>query len=245
MAKYKYNLSYIENGEIIPIRKLHEVFVECPLDNIDGFTSLFNSEIELINFLKLTNVIPTTVNKLYVSHNKVVNDKVIQNIINDGDILIFNKDKNKLNEDYIYAMFNKLTRLENNDNLRILCDLYIKKYTVPNDKKNEKRCTHFNRMVNVLNNMYMYTINRINYVYDTGAYLEDSKFNKNLNDFIEKEFFSKTKQGKTLRYRNLRDFIIKLKYVTGEYNIDRRHDYLDYNINDEEKIYTLKPDKKV
>ena len=217
MSKYKYNLSYIDNGIIKSIdlqlfstlskKDLHEI------KNIDELTTIYNSEEELLDNLKFLNLIPNNINKLYLTHN--VNGEEI--IGYNGDILLFKKDKEKLDIRYIKNVFENYK--EEPNKLLILARQYLKKYN-----KSE------GMMLKVKDLIFYANLKRessFNYLCSD----EIEELNGTIDNFINTEFYDKTKQDKTIRYSNIRDFVIKEKYVEAEYNISRLHDYLKYNNN--------------
>ena len=217
MSKYKYNLSYIDNGIIKSIdlqlfstlskKDLHEI------KNIDELTTIYNSEEELLDNLKFLNLIPNNINKLYLTHN--VNGEEI--IGYNGDILLFKKDKEKLDIRYIKNVFENYK--EEPNKLLILARQYLKKY---NKSKG--------MMLKVKDLIFYANLKRessFNYLCSD----EIEELNGTIDNFINTEFYDKTKQDKTIRYSNIRDFVIKEKYVEAEYNISRLHDYLKYNNN--------------
>ena len=243
MAKYKYNLSYIEDSKIIPI-KLGKDFTECSLKNMDSYTGIFRNEEELLMLLKYMHLIPADIDKLYISYNKEVDGKTYQNIIYDGDILLF-EDENKFSKEYINYIFNLLSRRENLSLLRKLFELYYKKYNVNEynlsiEELKQKKYKHFKNMHKRVLKLYQVIYRKENNIFETEKYLDEIEFDGYIDEFINKEFYRTTKEGKTLIYSSVRDFIIKLKYVHGLYDIDREHKYLDYNEFNNKRL-TLNP----
>ena len=230
MKKYKYNVSYIENGIVKPLKFNGKNLFDSDLKTIDRSTVKLKDEEMLLLYLKEVKMIPKYIDKLYISYKVENEDK--QHIIYDGDILLFSEDKDKFNYEYILKMFDNLKR--NRNELLKLCQLYTKKYSLPKEKLEIKKYKHFKNMLKRIKSIAEYVRRNENIFLDSGNFLEEIKLDKYIDEFILKEFFSETKNGNVLKYSNLRDFIIKLKYVSGEYNIDRSHDYLEYNETEKE-----------
>ena len=219
--KYKYNLSYKKNDIFIPI-EINNISGKS-LKIIDGFTSVFENEDSLLTLLKMLGKIPNDVDKIYITHTDEINNITLEQMAYGGDVLLFNKDYKKLNKSYIPYMFELFK--QNLEEFSKLCDLYVDKYTLPAEKKKLKKYTHFNKMLDRVNKIRLH-LRRKEYLYfDTGAYLEEIDFEKDLDIFIKKEFYIDTKDGIKINYSNLRDFIIKVKYALGKLDINKKEDY--------------------
>ena len=226
--KYKYNISYIYNDEIIPLKFNGKNLFDSDLKTIDNSCIILESEEELLYYLKGIYNIPKSVNKLYITHTEIVNNMEVEKIIYDGDILLFKSDKDKYNASYIGKLFNYFKLRKSTYLLEQLFKLYYRKYNLPEYKLKQKKYVHFLNMLNRVKQILLLIEKRKDNIYETNPKLEQ-KLQKALEEFYNKEYFSYTKNGKSLRYANLRDLIIKVKYVNGEYDINRKHTYLDYN----------------
>ena len=219
MATNKYNLSYLEeNGKLVPANKKGKNIFESNLESIDNATTSFETESDLIDFLKAIDAIPTNVDKLHITYNKKDEDgKILQERVGYGDRLFFKKDKKKFNYDYVIAMFEYYKN--NPDELLKLCDLYINKYTLTDEQKREvnykHKYKHFINMLERVRRLVEYADLKKNYYFETCHYTIAMEYEDDIKKFINKEFFRpKTKQsGVKLNYSNLRDFIIKSDIV--------------------------------
>ena len=221
-----YNLSYVKNNIVTPIdlSNVPELSREDihSIRAIDKFTMLFDNEDELIGYLKTRGLVPNdpTIDKLYISRTVKTEHAISENIIYDGDLLLFKGDLNKLNIAYVQ---NKLDDYKRRPGfLRVLGHMYKVKY------KNAPK-------------MYSYSSILSDYgraLTEQGLDIltigEHGEFEKDLDLFVKKEFYVPGEEN-ILRYRSLREFIIKTNYyidapLAVRLDYDRRHSYCDYNV---------------
>ena len=226
--KYKYNVSYIKDGEIIPLKYKNKKMFDSDLRTIDRSTLILSSEGEVLYYLKGMKLIPEDVDKLYISRTEIINGEEVENIIYDGDILLFEEDKNKFNTEYIQKTLSFFKSRINISTLAKLFELYYKKYNLPKYKLEQKKYIHFANMLNRVKKILLLIDKRLNNIFEVDPEVE-KKLDKAIEEFYNKEFLNITKNGTTLKYGNVRDFIIKVKYAYGEYDVDRKHTYLDNN----------------
>ena len=218
MATYKYNLSYLdENNNMIPSNKDGKNIFNSSIEMLDNATTNFDSYGDLINFLKVINAIPQTVNELHITYNKKDdNGNIVQESVNYGDILFFKNDKKKLCYDYVLSMFQYYK--EHPDDLLKLCSLYVNKYSLTDEQKEEPdykhKYKHFINMLNRVKILVQYANLKKNYYFETCHYTITLDFEKDIKNFMIKEFFRpKTKSGLKVNYSNIRDFVIKSNIV--------------------------------
>ncbi len=210
--KRMYRLSYIDkNKKIIPIDLTGcENYINGDIQFIDSVTMKFSNEKELIDEMILAELVPSYVTKLYVSYD--VEKGKYQNIIYDGDILLFSNSLIRTNIRYA-EMAMKRYKLDP-INLMKLGRLYLKKY------ENKKG------MNSISYGLISYANLIISGDYYSLSNSEKVEINEYIQNFVKHEFYNSN--GK-VRYKALRDFVIKVMYVDDIYDISRRHDYLNFN----------------
>ncbi len=210
--KRTYRLSYIDkNNKIVPIDLTGcENYIKGDIQFIDSVTMKFSNEKELIDEMVLAELVPSYVTKLYISYDE--GKEKYQKIIYDGDILLFSDSLSRTNIKYAEKAMKRYKF--NPIDLMKLGRLYLKKY------ENKKG----------MNSISYGLISYANLVASKDYYSlsndEKIEVDEYIQNFVRHEFYSSN--GK-VRYKALRDFVIKIMYVDDIYNINRRHDYLDFN----------------
>lgn len=101
----KYRLCY-EEYEILKsidlslIKNIKEPITT--IETIDSITTKFDTEEDLINYLKRINLVPSTTDKLYISIDKKINNNVVLNKkIYNGEYQVYSDNKDYLNVSFI------------------------------------------------------------------------------------------------------------------------------------------------
>lgn len=209
--KYKFRLSYKDNEEFIPIdlgklQCLKDLDV-TEIKTIDNFTTSFKSYGEILEFLKRNKLINDSVQELFITIDSKENGKVVQKPYNYSDNIFTERDRNRLNYSYVYG------------------------YILGNIKDGE-----LNDIINHYQNLYTHKkfwfIERMSYIIkEDGPYsLNNAEYNEyydKLKEFINFVFYKKTKDKKTIYYKNIRDFICLLDKIK---NIKLENgDYKEYD----------------
>ena len=224
--KKTYRLSYIDkNNKIVPIDLTGcENYIKGDIRFIDSVTMKFSNEKELIDEMILSELVPSYVDKLYISCD--MEKGKYQNIIYDGDILLFSDSLGKISISYVDKIMNKYE--SSPVELMKLGRLYLKKY------KNKSG------MKSISYGLVAFANDKSSGTYYSLPASEKNEVDGYISNFVKHEFYSSN--GK-VGYKSLRDFVIKIMYVNGIYNVDRMHDYLDFN-NYQCSVKTLKPSIK-
>jgi len=195
MAKYKFRISYIDNGILIPIKLdkleiLKDVKI-TEIKEIDGFTTKFDNIDKLLEYLKQNNLIPINVDKLYITIDNKIDNDVKQKPYIYKEKQFFKKDIDRLKYSYIYKLVKN--KMRNGYFILKIVRHYQKIF------KNKDFSTLFNICSGIGRNGY-YSLTpseEIEYILELDRFL----------DFI----FLK-KDGKT-NYKNVHDFMC---YLYGE-----------------------------
>ena len=219
-----YNLSYVKDDRVIPI-DLSGIYAHYDVDihsikTLDDFTISFPDQETLVEYFKVLKLIPNEddINKIYMSHTVKKNNKISENIIYDGDILLFQNDRIHLDIEYVKYILDKYR--DEPVKLKDLGELYLSKY-----RKTPS-------MARVACGLYGYGKIKTEVGFRCLSNSEIMQLESDLREFIDKEFYrkSKDKKEKTVKYQNVRDFLIKQKYAEGLYNIHRTHSYNRFNV---------------
>lgn len=219
----KYRLCYLGYGgyKSIDLSKLEclKGFKVTDIKVIDDFTTNFESEEELIEYLKKNGLIDSSVKKISITVDKKENNNVINKKIYNGEKLMFKNDKKYLNASYIYQWL--INNRNDYDAISIICDNYINKYKNAYNRIDGSSfilglfTSILNLAIKLKNNKESMSLRQIN------------EYNDSISDFIDLEFYKidkeklkyegkivkkKDSDGKYLKsYRNIHDFINVLK----------------------------------
>lgn len=244
----KYRLCYEEYGilksiDLSLIKNLKEPVTT--IETIDSITTKFDTEKELINYLKRINLVPNTTDKLYISIDKKINDNVVLNKkIYNGEYQLYSDKKDYLNISFIEKWIYK--NKDNYDYIISIAKNYIEKYQ-----------NAYNRITGA---SYILTIFKTLEYY--AKLLKDNTFTNTvkgdyenlIKEFIEIEFYKYDKvklsnerkiiikrdkiNKKITNQRNIHDFIILITNMCKELNndyISDNNDILNNIIKEEYK----------
>lgn len=202
MAKYKFRLSYKNNGVLIPIElnKIEELknIDITDIKEIDSFTTKYDSLELLITNLKLKKLVPDNINELFVTIDKKDGKNTIQQLYTFNKTLFFSKDKHKLFTSYGYRVIKD--NINNGEFLHNIIKFYVSKYPHKNFRIIEG---------------VSYSVKR--YGYHGLTPTEYQEFEKELEYFINYIFTTKNKDGiRKNDYKKLRGFLC---FVAGEHPI--------------------------
>ena len=191
------NIDLIDKAFIdrkINVRKLksNKFYDTTKLDFIDHFTTMFKNDEELLSFFKYINLIPNTVNKLYVSTDDKENNK--QKEYDYPEKIFYQNESNLLSKEYI--MYTIKSNMKNGEFIDNFATYYYNKYK-------EK----YPKLASICNYLCIYAKN-IKYGYGTFTPFESEDYTKCVDEFISLQFFKKDKNGNyDINYKNIRDFI--------------------------------------
>ena len=220
MAKYNYNFSYIDKGNIKRINVDGKWGSFASIEQVDKFTTHFENEEKLLEHLKRIHVIPNYVNKIYISYDIEEYGMCGQRIKFDGHVLLFKNDvmflkdeKGKTTTKHVYYVFNLYHT--NYDKLLKLANLYVNKYKNSNEA-----------MYNRAKGFRKYALSLTDRDFTRSEIDEMYEYYK---DFFDIEFFRYSKGKKIPKYGSVRDLLVKERYVEGIYDIDNIPDFSIYN----------------
>lgn len=251
----KYRLCYEEYGilksiDLSLIKNIKEPITA--IETIDSITTKFDTEEDLINYLKRINLVPSTTDKLYISIDKKINNNVVLNKkIYNGEYQVYSDNKDYLNVSFIEKWIYK--NKDKYDYIISIAKNYIEKYQ-----------NAYNRITGA---SYILTIFKTLEYY--AKLMKDNAFTNNvkedyenlLREFIEIEFYKYDKvklsrerkfvikrdktNKKITNQRNIHDFIILITNMSKDLNDDyilESNDTLNNNIKEEyidEEFLTL------
>lgn len=196
--KYKFRLSYKDGSKLIPIDFKDVEFLgetsKTEIKTIDEFTTHFEYYEEMIDYLKQNCLIPSNVDKLYVTFDVKQDNKVYEQLYAYNKTLFFKGDIERLKYSYIYKYFRD--KFENGAFMEHIVEHYEKKYI-------HKNFTTLKVLARAIKDDGMWTLESD----DRSLYFEE--FDKFL-DFL---FKKKTKKGVETNYKNIRDFLC---FIGGE-----------------------------
>ena len=234
MAKYKYNLSYYDKitGKYIPLNLNSNTRADSTLEVLDKITTNFECLENILSYYKAVKLIPEDINDLFITRSLVLNDGTVsQVLVYNSDKIMYKKDIEKLNFDYVRNLIEVFKK--NPDDLLKLCDLYITKYSLSEEKKQEKnyetKYKYFIKMLERVKLLVRYAELEKEKYFDNCSYYKKAEWDRYVKDFMIKEFFRDTKDGKKVNYPNIRDFVIKSDIVL---NVKKKIE--EQNIDEEE-----------
>jgi len=215
--KYKFSLSYLSNNKFIPVDlskidflrefKLNEI------NTLDEFTTYFESYDKMLSYLKDNKLIPDSVNRLYVTFESKKDKLIKQELYAFNKTLFFNDDKDYLKYSYVYRYFRD--RIEDMIFMENIIEFYEKKYIY-------KKFDSLKNFVNLIKESGLSNLSPSS----QSTYIEE------ITHFLDFIFYSKTKKGDKVNYKNVRDFLC---YIKGEKPIKVKEivkDYGNISIND-------------
>ena len=251
----KYRLCYEEYGilksiDLSLIKNLKEPVTT--IETIDSITTKFDTEEDLINYLKRINLVPSTTDKLYISIDKKINNNVVLNKkIYNGEYQLYSDKKDYLNISFIEKWIYK--NKDNYDYIISIAKNYIEKY-----QNAYNRITGASYILTVFKTLEYYAKLLKDNTF-TNTVKED--YENLLKEFIEIEFYKYDKiklskerkiiikrdkiNKKITNQRNIHDFIILITNMCKELNNDyilHNNDILNNNIKEEytdEEFLTL------
>lgn len=205
----KYNLSYYYKNKLVKVdlSKLN-VFDGKDINSlevIDKFTTVFNSENELLTYLIGKGILNHKPMHIYITKTKKNKEtkEDEEYIIYKGEKILFNDSKDMLNISYIESFIEE--NKKNKYFMSIISKNYLNKYT----KDGEPVSKHITGLFKTLLDLSR-EIDNIGYM---NLEIDDRvKYDEYIREFIELEFFKTLKEGRKINYRNIHNFIEFIKY---------------------------------
>lgn len=198
MGKYKYRLSYEENGVLIPIKLENIEYLTTgdmtDIKDIDNFTTMFYNLEELLFFLKSELLIPQDTYRLFITFDKKNGKKVEQQLYAYPNKIFYEKEKGFLNSNYIYSVI-----INNAYDGKFIQDIVLhlnKKY---DNRRNFSNIDRISKKICEFGNVLTPTETKLYYC--------------ELERLIDKEFYKKKNKKTVPNYKNIRDFIC---FFSGE-----------------------------
>lgn len=202
--KYKFRLSYKEGNKYIPINLNNIDFLsdinKTEIKAIDEFTTHFETKEDMLNYLKLHNLIPTYIDALYVTFDVTKDNKLYEQLCAYNKTLFYKGDKERLNDSYINNYF--LNKFENGAFMLSIIEHYERKYP-------EKKFVTLKSLVRAIKEGGLWSLDP----YDRNVYSYEFY---NFIDFLfktEKKNPTTNKKEKKFVYKNIRDFLC---FIEGE-----------------------------